>query len=101
MLSEVGDELRCTVSDFQKAAARNAQLRASSALTEREAVKRRKLLDAYASDGWAAVEAIFRREPFWKRYQSQLKAMIPRTWKRQWKRLSGTQYPVIRARDRE
>ena len=64
-------------SDFDKASERNMQLRQPS-----EKGRRDEILEAYLQGGWRAVDKIFYKNVGWKKYSSQIKALMPLELKR-------------------
>ena len=64
-------------SDFDKASERNMQLRQPS-----EKGRRDEILESYLQGGWRAVDKIFYKNVGWKKYSSQIKALMPLELKR-------------------
>ncbi len=72
-ISGCTDLLEIKESGFDKAAAGNTQLRKPSV----KKPQREVILELYASEGWAAVEARFKKNIGFRRYSSQAKNLIP------------------------
>ena len=68
-------------SEFSKASRENLQLRQPS----REG-KRNEILALYLKGGWKALDERFSKNIGWRRYSSQLKALMPLVLKRKLKK---------------
>ena len=64
-------------STFEKASARNGNLRHPTPLPK----GRNSFMKLYKTDGWPAIELLFRRLG-WKRYKTQIKKLLPKSVKR-------------------
>ena len=82
MLELAGDALCLKESSFDLAASGNAQLRHPSQPGPRE-----ELMKIYEQGGWSALNCRYLKKIGWRKYTSQIKAMLPTSVKRLLKRI--------------